>query len=240
MCDPFTAALLVGGTVASVAGKSIATSESNKQMAAIVKARNKVLNDTLEKNKVYADRSRQVFDERVGDISTDASMDIANAQNQHASNIEANIPAAAPVESGGLPASSPKVVKSALAKKLSDIFSESTAQAKRTGALTGYGGFFQDQAIADAGANRDVGVNADMISGNMRLMPALQDYAEIGATKPSSGLGQILSALGGMASSAAGARGGLSIPGFGGEDGGFLRPNLKLLNKNTGMFGGGV
>lgn len=243
MCDPITAALLIGGTVASVAGTKIATNEADQNAANMAKARNKVLEQTLARNKAYADDSREIFNKRVADVNDNGAQNIQQSQADRTANIEANIPDAAPADTAAMPSSAPAVVKSDLAKRLADVFRESTDKAKGLGALTGYGGYFQDEAIKDASANRGVGVNADSIAGNMNLLPSLMDYAQIGANKPSSGLGQMLTALGGMASSAAGARGmggggmspataaslekaqaGFFNPGVGPGGMGFLRP----------------
>lgn len=235
MCDPITLGLMAAGTVASVVGGQVASNESQNNAARIAKARNDVLNRTLAKNKAFADSSREIFDKRVGDIDGNAQAGIQQAQADRTANIQENVEAA-PADPVSLPTSGPTVVKSALAKKLSDVFSESTDRAKRLGTLTGFGGFFQDEAIKDASANRDVGVNADSISGNMALMPSLQDFAQIAANKPSSGIGQMLSALGSVAGSAAGARG--MGGGGGGAEAGFYRPGVGPDGMGFLHFGG--
>lgn len=206
MCDPFTAALLIGSVGASVAGGGIAAGEAARNNNRVAEARNKVLRDTNAKNLALGDKNRSAFAQRIAEMApenTAAALETAQTDRGTAlENAIAPVATEAPVA-----ADAPQVIKSEFAKRLSDTMARSRGEAHTLGKIGGYGTQMQDQAIADAGLGRGINTNNNFVAGNARIMPYLQDYAEYKATKPDSGLGSILQALGQVAGQAAGARG---------------------------------
>jgi hypothetical protein len=206
MCDPITAALVVASVGASVAGGGIAASESAKNNNRIVEARNKVLRETTAKNLALGDKNRAAFAQQINTMAPEnTAAALAAAQADRGATLESAItPDAAEVPMAG---DAPQVIKSELGKRLAETFAKSKASAGALGRFGGYGTQLQDEAIAEAGLGRGINTNNNFVRGNVGILPYLQDYAEYGASKPSSGLGQIISALGGMAGMAAGSRG---------------------------------
>jgi len=208
MCDPITLAVLAAGTVASVAGTGIQARESIDQQRRAVAARNKVLQETQAKNLKIANDSRDIFNKRVSEIDGQVEPQLQISQDARTEGIVGNLAEPSADEIADIVGDdAPIVVKSDLAKKMAEQFQRSTENAKALGKLTGYTGFFNDQSISDQVAGRGVGVNANSIAGNVAMLPYLQDFAEIESYKPSSGLGALLSAIGGTTAQYAGAKG---------------------------------
>lgn len=211
MCDPFTLALMIGGTAASAIGGGLTAREAQKNDQREADARNRVLKETMARNDRHAAANREQFLKRVGDSEAQpATEQLVMAQGQAEQGISSNLAETA-IEAP-LAGDAPKVVKDAMKGSLSDSFRKSVEQAKQMGALTGYGATSRDNAIADASLGNEINTNNSFVRGNMSVMPYLQDYASIQARKPSNGLGQILQAAGGMAVQAAGAKGGVKKP----------------------------
>lgn len=206
MCDPITLTLLAGSAAASFAGTGIAAGEAAKNNNRVAEARNKVLRDTNAKNLALGDKNRSAFAQRIAEMAPEnTAAELQTAQDTRGNALEQAItPQAieAPVA-----ADAPQVIKSEFAKRLSDTMARSRGEAHTLGKIGGYGTQMQDQAIADAGLGRGINTNNNFVAGNARIMPSLQDYAEYRATKPSSGLGELIGALGQVAGQAAGARG---------------------------------
>lgn len=205
MCDPITLGIMVASTAASVGGAGIAAGEAAKNNNRIAEARNKVLRDTNLRNMALGEKNRALLDARVAEMAPQNTAEaLAAAQQERGDNLEAAI-STTPTEVP-LAGDAPQVIKSELGKKLAETFAKSKASARTLGNIGGYGAQMQDQAIADAGVTRGINTNNNFVGGNMRMLPYLQDYAEYGASKPSSGLGQILQSLGMMGSMYAGTR----------------------------------
>ncbi len=206
MCDPLTVALALGGTAASVVGGGMAAGEAARNNNRIAEARNKVLRDTNLRNQALGDQNRSAFAQRIAEMAPqNTSEALQAAQDTRGAALEQSISQPA-IEPPAAP-DAPAVIKSELGKRLADTFAKSKDQALTMGKIGGYGVQMQDQAIADAGLGRGINTNNDFVAGNARIMPYLQDFAEYKATKPSSGLGQIIAALGGLGVQAAGSRG---------------------------------
>ncbi len=209
MCDPITLGLMAAGTVASVVGGGMQAKEAVKANGREVAARNRVLQETLRRNDQQSQASREAFQRRVSESeAAPAQQQLAQSQGQAEQTIAGNL--ATTGTEAPLAGDAPKVVRDTMKSSLGDSFRKSLEQAKRQGALTGYDMAGRDAAISDAGLGREINTNNNFVRGNMSIMPHLQDFAAYQAYKPSSGLGQIIASLGGMATQAAGARGGAS------------------------------
>lgn len=213
MCDPFTLVALAGAAASAVGG-GISARETQKNDTREAAARNRVLQDTMRRNDQHSAANREKFLKRVNESTAQpAAEQLIGAQGQAEQTITNNLS-----ETGmeaPLTGDAPKVVKDSMKASLGDSFRKSMDQAKRMGALTGYGTQTRDNAIADTGLSNDINTNNSFVRGDMSIMPYLQDYAGIQARKPSSGLGQILQAAGGIASQAAGAKKPMPRPMYG-------------------------
>jgi hypothetical protein len=170
-------------------------------------ARNKVLQETLRKNDVQSAANRDAFRKRIADSeAAPAQAQLATAQDNATTALQGNLADTA-VEAP-IDGNAPAVVKSAMESSLSDSFRKSMDKAKSMAKLTGYGAAGREAAIADSGLSQGINTNNNFVRGNMSIMPYLQDYAAIKAYKPSSGFGQILQSLGGIATQAAGSKAG--------------------------------
>jgi hypothetical protein len=198
MCDPATLSLIAlgAGTALSAGGGIIAGREATRNAKSIADARNRELERILTENKRNTERARSIFDARIEDINENAGSDLETSQQGRVEGVQRNIEEAPmlPIEIGQ---SAPKVVQSSLSRTLADARADSLGRAESLGKLGGFGDFFQRSAIADETAGRGIDQQLDSIRGRTRLLPSLLDYEEIMATKPQSGLGDILRVIGG-------------------------------------------
>lgn len=207
MCDPVTIGLMLAGTAASVVGGGMTAKEAQRNDQREADARNRVLKDTLRKNDQHSADSRAAFQRRIADSGADpAKAQLEDAQSQQTTALQSNLNTTG-IEAP-LAGDAPQVVKTSMAKSLKDSFAQSMDKAKLAAKLGGYNAQARDNAIADSSLGDAINTNNGFVRGNMSVMPYLQDYAGLGARKPSSGLGQMLSAVGGLASSAAGSKAG--------------------------------
>lgn len=192
------------GAITSGIGAGIKNGQAARQQLAIVQARNNELRQTMTANRQLAEESRGMFDNRVDSMTGDAgaaaeqkSMDDRQALMDRA--VEAPAPDAASVAG-----SAPSVVKSELAKKMLEAFTSARDEAGAAGRLGGHGDFWFNQGTENAATGRNLGVNLNLASGNLGLLPHLQDLAEVQATKPIGPLGDILMGIGSAVGSAGG------------------------------------
>lgn len=216
--DPFTAMLLALGTALSVGGGVVSGREATRSARNVADARNRELERILTANKADTEQARNIFDQRVADIGANADSELGTAQDNRVEGIQRNIQEAPmlPIEIND---SAPKIVQSNLANELAGSRADATGRAESLGKLGGFGDFFQRSAIANETAGRGVDQQLDSIRGRTRLLPAMLDYEEIMATKPQSGLGDIMKVIGGglaQYGGTLGARGGApAAPGSG-------------------------
>ena len=174
-----------------------------------VAARNRVLQETLRRNDQQSQASREAFQRRVSESeAAPAQQQLAQSQGQAEQTIAGNL--ATTGTEAPLAGDAPKVVRDTMKSSLGDSFRKSLEQAKRQGALTGYDMAGRDAVFFNEAAAPEIYTNNNFVRGNMSIMPHLQDFAAYQVYKPSSGLGQIIASFGGMATQAAGARGGAS------------------------------
>lgn len=196
MCTGLEIGLLLGGAALSAGGSYMANNQAQQQAEAIAKARNSVLNQTLARNKRIADDSRAAFDQRTETVAPEQVAEKQGEQQQERTAIgESAVSAPAP---GSVPlsGSAPSVVTQAFAKRMGEAVDKGKTEAQQLGKLGSYGDFWFDQGVQTSGTGRELGVNQNLAGGNLALMPILQDYAEIGATKTPSPIPGIMMAAG--------------------------------------------
>lgn len=220
MCDPLSLALLAAGTAASVGGGIVAGREANQSATNVAKARNRELERILSLNDQNTQEARSLFDTRVADINANSGAGLMDDQANRMEGIQGNIDTSAPLPIE-ISENAPKVVQGELAKSIADAKGRAAAQGAAQGRLGGYGDFFRRQAMDTQETGRNVDTSLDAIRGRMRLLPSFMDYEEIKATKPQSGLGEILKVVGSGLGMAAGTRGLSAKPGGSGSYGSY-------------------
>lgn len=215
MCDPVTLGIMAVSAAASVAGGGLSARASLDNQNNIAAARNKVLQETNATNLKHAADSRAALLSTLGKTTGDAAdQGLAQTQAQTNRNVQANItPSAdAPVAAGD----APTVVKTSLAKAISDAADKSKSNAGAMANLQGYNLFNRQTGFGDQELTNDINLNNDAVRGNMALLPSLQDYEQIKADNGgTSTLGDILSGAGSLGAGYAGSRVGGGTTGLG-------------------------
>lgn len=214
MCTGFELAAIAGAGLSTV-GSVVGMSEQNANMRRAADARNNELNRTLLKNDSLADQSRDEFAKRQQGATNEAiEKDRQDATDQRTSDLTQAVDSAPQdaVQGESISGSAPTVVKSDLAKRMSEALGKSKDQAQKLGALGGYGDSWLNQGLADQETGRNLQVNANRAAGNMSILPAMQDIAETRSQKPISPFGAILQGAGSMLGSYGGSHGGGGVP----------------------------
>lgn len=191
---------LIGAAV-SGAGAIIKGKEDQKNAVAQAKAENQQLAATLKKNKPLEQQSRAIFDQRVNDVQPGQAQQTQDQlTNDRTSGLE-NAVTSAPGTDLPLSADAPEVVKSEIAKRMSEALTKGTDQAKTLGKVGGYGDFTFGQGLADNNAERNLSVPQSFISGNIGLLPSNQQFAAYGAYQPNSSIGDVFQGAGDLLAS---------------------------------------
>jgi hypothetical protein len=213
MCfDPISLALLAASTAASVGGGIMQRNEANANNARVAEARNQELRDMS---------ARLRATEQENALKLNSTMDQFTQPGQEKAQADANAErdagvmanTAAPVADAGdipLAGSAPKVIKDNIASRMLTAFQGATDKAKAVSKLGSYGDVWgaNNRAVGDAG--RQIDTNNAGARAWAGLLPSLQDFAQHAVTKPSSGIGETMQAVGQLGASAAG--GGFFLP----------------------------
>lgn len=196
------------GSAAAAGGTYISQQETNKNAQAAADARNRELQATLKSTNKQSDIARNIYQQREDQIQPavmDKSQEDATAS--RTATLEGAIPASAP-EAVPLSGSAPAVVKSEVAQKLLDATGEAKTQARSLGKLGGYGDMWFNEGLKSNNTDRNLSIPQNFISNEMALLPFSQDFAEYGAYRPSTGIGEIMAGAGNVIGAAGGAYGG--------------------------------
>lgn len=209
MCTGLEIAAMIAGPAMSAAGAMMQQNEMEENQARMAEARNEKLRTTLAKNDAIAEQSRDTFNQRKQQMQADES---AKAEQQAKDKRQDTLETAVeetPTSPADVPisGSAPTVVRSELAKRMSEAMSGAKGQAQRLGTLGGYGDAWLNQGFQDAAAGRDIAQQANFASGNMSILPYQQDIAETRAYKPISPIGGLLQGFGSMVGSYGGGGG---------------------------------
>lgn len=186
------------GSLLSAGGSVLSMQQAASQQRAIVDARNKVLNQTLQKNDKIADTARSYFDQRRDQMQPEqaqATQDKATADRTATLDEAVSSQPTNDVPLGG---STPQVVKTEVARKMADAVKYGKSQAQALGKVGGFGDAWFQQGVDNADAGRNIGVQQNLGQGNLAILPYKQDLAELAAYKPASPFGSILTGIGGM------------------------------------------
>lgn len=213
MCTGLEIAALVASAATAAAGAGVSASGARKSQdeatinnARIAQARNDELRKTLALNDKISAESRNAY-KGVEDTLPDMPVKQDQLTAERTGQLEAAIPSedASRIPLSG---SAPSVVRSEAAKEMLDATDKAKQTAKALGKVGGYGDLFFDQGLNTQAAGRDVNEYQNFISGNMSLLPYLQDFAGYGAYRPSSGVGEVFQAAGNVLGAAAPSVGG--------------------------------
>lgn len=225
-----TMALLAASTAASVGGGAIARNEAEENNQRIADARNKVLENTLQRQNRLARENEKVLAQTVDRFDPQNQQQTATqAVEKRTADLTGNQVAPAPdAAEVPLAGNAPQVIKGAIAKRMLDAFNKSTDRAKTTAAASAYGDVWGGNSRDITGAGRNIDTTNSFSRSWAGLMPSLQDFAAYNANKPSSGLGQLLQGLGGLGAAFAGG-------GMGGGKSSFYTPPLPSTQNAGGM-----
>lgn len=190
---------IIAGSALSGIGSAIKTRQATKQAQARTDARNAVLGNVMALNDPIAENSRARFDTRLAGSLTPGAE--ASAGSLRSGLLEGALDTPdTPMADSASPA-----YRSLIARAMLRVFDEGKQQAQALAKIGNYGDFWQNQGLANNDLARNLSVNANLASGNLALLPSLQDLAEVGATKPISPLGDIFIGIGNALGSAGGA-----------------------------------
>jgi hypothetical protein len=196
------------GSAAAAGGTYMSQQEASQNAQRAADARNRELQATLARTKKLGEESRNIYKQREQEIAPEAAQQShEDATASRTATLEGAIPDSAP-EAVPLSGSAPTVVKSEIAQKLLDATGEAKTQARALGKIGGYGDMWFNEGLSSNNADRRLSVPQNFIQNEMALLPFSQDFAEYGAYRPSSGVGEIMAGVGNVVASAGGAYGG--------------------------------
>ena len=207
MCTGAELLLPLLGTGLSFVGNSIQQKQLAAQAKARVDARNRVLASTLGKNDILADQARAIFDTRLQEVQPEEFDNTQAEVTEDRTAILASSVRAPQPEDIPLSGSAPAVVKSEIAKQMLATFETAQGRARQLGKLGGFGDAFFQQGLSNQEAGNQISIPNNFARGNLGILPHLQDFAEVAATKPISPIGGILAGLGNTLGTFAGGQG---------------------------------
>lgn len=206
MCTGLEIAAVLASAALSGGGAYIANNEAQQNAKSTANAENAVLAHTMANNQTLADNARAAYNTRVANLPTQLPADQTTATAARTAPLTTAIASAAP-ENVPIEGSAPAVVKDDLNSRLATATNAVTGEADALGGMGGYTDTWFNEGLKDAGVQRQVAMNDDLIKNNMALLTPEQQLAGITAYKPSSGVGQIMQAAGNTLGSAAGSGG---------------------------------
>lgn len=196
--------LLLGGVTSAVGG-AITSGQQNANAVNQANAENKVLTDTLTKNKALADDAQGQFATRLAaaqPAATTAQQAQLTGGRQNV--ITSNMPQINPTTMPGA-ADAPTIVKSAISQALTEAMDKANAKAAAQSQLGGYGDLFFNQGLQDQSTKNGIDTDVTDANANDNLITPLQQIAANGAYTPISPIGGILQGVGSTIGAAAGA-----------------------------------
>jgi hypothetical protein len=195
------------GTLASVGGSMYARNEADNNAAAVMRARNAALMDSLARQRKFQEENQLALDSAFDRFAQPVQEEQQQkAVEDRTAGVLGNAVAPSPDASDiPLNGNAPKVIRSAIAKRMSDAFAKTTDRARATAKLGAYGDMWGKNDIAVNNTGHKVGMFNNFSRGEAALLPADQELAGYVAHKPSSGIGESIAALGTLAAGAGGA-----------------------------------
>jgi hypothetical protein len=184
---------MLAGAGLSAAGGMMNRRESDANASREVKARNRELAVLNNKADAATGANQTVLGNTIRAI--DPAM-LGRSQGTRVAAAEGNLPGA--MEDVPMSANAPLVAKAEYAKKMQEALAKNKTTAGNLGRLAGFDQQQFDIGMGTNAAGNDIAFNNAPVQGQARIMPHLSDYRAVEAYRPSSGLGQMLQAMGGM------------------------------------------
>lgn len=219
MCfDPVSLGLLAAGTAASVVGGSMSRSEATKNEQAQAAAKNAELRATLDRQKAFGDQNASVLSDVISKFSPQAQgQNALGADQKREDAVVANMTPPQDSTNAVPLGDTPNVIKGAYASRMADKFAQATAEARAKAKFGSYGDVWTGNNLTTTGGARSIDTTNTLARDDAALLSSRQDLAGYTAARPPSGIGDTLSALGGLVAGAAGRRAGAPGGGPGGS-----------------------
>lgn len=186
MCLP----MLIGAGL-SAAGGAMARNEADQNARREVKARNRELGVLNQKADAATGANQTVLGNTIRAI--DPAM-LGRSQNTRVAATEGNLPGA--MEDIPMSANAPQVAKAEYAKRMQEALAKAKTTAGNLGRLAGFDQQQFDIGMGTNAAQQDIGFNNAPVQGQARIMPHMADYRAVEAYRPTSGIGQMMQAMG--------------------------------------------
>lgn len=219
--------MMVASTAMSAGGAAMSNSEARKNAEARAAARNRVLQQSLDRQAKWGEEARGLFDTRLKDYTPETQGEkLATAQEGRTTDITKNMstPTTSDIPLSG---SAPQVVKGEIAKRMLASFQQATDRAKAAGKVGGYSDNWLGNNTGVADTARQVGTINNFSQMDNALLGSRQELAEASAPQSNSIWGPLLSGGGSLV--AAGAGRGWNP--FGGSSTGGVLPGGKPLGQ---------
>jgi len=190
-------ALTVASTAASLGGKLLGSSNEAKNAQAKINARNAAAQQEQQRQRIFQQSNDAAINNTLQDMSSETQQqsfgDLVAKREQAYTE---NAPPAA--EFATISESTPQVVKSDLAKRVSDAISKSKAQAKALAKVGATGDVFQNNGLSINQAANSIGTTNGMARGSLTTNITEQTAAANNAGNKSSLFGDLLSGAGAL------------------------------------------
>lgn len=212
MC--FSALLpLAAGVATSVIGNQMSQADAQSSAQHTADVRNQVLGGTTERNNALSKDATTIFNGRLGEVQPGAvQAQQGNLTATRQSALDNNLPTIDPNNMPGA-ADGSALVKSSIARALSEALDKSKETSAANAKLNGYGDLFLSQGLQDQNAGRYIDADTNAAKANNAILPQMQDIAANQNYQPLTGIGGVLSGIGNSVAAAAGA-GKLTNSGF--------------------------
>lgn len=196
MCTGAELALAAASTAASGIGSMMQQNEATKNAQRIQNARNAELDALRTRNKTLADEATGIFEDRLSRQTPEEQQAAQGDIEQKRISELVGAAEAIPQADVSLSGSAPDIVRNEFAKRIGDSVSRASKDAASLGKLGAFSQIQFDNALDNQKTANNISVPVGFAQSNTQMLPYLQNEAEMNATKPSSGIGQILQGVG--------------------------------------------
>jgi hypothetical protein len=209
MCTGIEIALLAGGVAASAGGAAMQRADAQRNAAAIARAKNAELRDSMQRQKAYESRNREEGVQKALARFDPAEQAKAQAEDQarrETAITEAVVPTAGAEDIPMAPGleGAPAIVKGQIGKKLRDVFNTATDRAKLAAKPLTFSDMLAGNNIALTQGGRVVDTGNSFARQEAAMLPSQQEFAGYMAQQTPSIWGPLLSAAGTAAAGAGG------------------------------------
>lgn len=184
------------GAILGAGGSAYNTYQSNKNAEREQKASNRVLTDTLSKNREIRKDSALALQDRLDQASPEQfEQNAQEIEDKRVNPVQAAITQAQP-EQINLAGSAPKIVQDTMSKKLGDVFQQVKMEAGNLAKLKSTGDTWLGAGLQNRELSNKLVVPANLQRGNLAGLELQQEAARLKARKPVSPVGDIFQGVG--------------------------------------------